>query len=446
MSMFTMKANTTGGGTHMKIENGEIDEGKKRVVFVLKEEIERNPLITEAQRRELDHQVFIFYHFAYNIPLPHYLLQFPTVVSEYGCRGSDYMTMLDSEPHRCRRTDGKKWRCRKDTIPNQKYCERHMHRGRNRSRKLVETSQLNSPNLKAKSSNGNSHAKQVPKVESAISNPSPLVIQHSHAFSYTPSRSFCVVNNMSSCNRPRNAISSDATLVTVVSASSILPPALRPKVTAASNLAPAVRPKVTAASNLAPAVGPKVTTFGGTATLTSNNRGSLNVCNGGFSPKSVLQVSGCNGSYLNDRNSIVEPEPGRYRRTDGKIVEPEPGRCRRTDGKRWRCKSAVLPGQKYCATHMHRGAKRRRTNTKSSPPSAIATTTAISSDLTIARLPSAAAATDIQKADCRMPNTQLSMSVPESAECKEKSGRCSSDINTSTTITDAVNGCSYISF
>lgn len=190
-----------------------------------------------------------------------------------------------------------------------------MHRGRNRSRKLVETSQLNSPNLKAKPSNGNSHAKQVPKVESvvesAVSNPSPLVIQHSHAFSYTPSRSFCVVNNMSSCNRPRNAISSDATLVTVVSASSILPPALRPKVTAASNLAPAVRPvtaaspavgpKVTAASNLAPTVGPKVTTFGGTATLTSNNRGSLNVCNRGFSPKSVLQGKTITNNFSSER-------------------------------------------------------------------------------------------------------------------------------------------------
>ncbi|XP_058745621.1 growth-regulating factor 9-like [Vicia villosa] len=433
MSMFTMEANTTGGEAQKKIKNEEIDEGKRGVV-VLKKEIERNPLITEAQRRELDHQVFIFNHFAYNIPLPHYLLQFPTLVSEYGCRGSDYRTMLDSEPHRCRRTDGKKWRCGKNTVPNQKYCERHMHRGRNRSRKLVEASQLNSPNLKSMPSNGNSHAKQVPKIESTVSNPNPLVIQHSHAYSYTPPRSFCVVNNQSSCNRPRNAISSDATLVTVVTASSILPPAVRPKVTTASILPPAVRPKMTTASILPPAVGPKVTTFGGMASLTSNNRSRVNVCNQGFSPKSVLQVSGSNGSYLSHRNSIVESEPGR---------------CRRTDGKRWRCKSAVLPGQKYCATHMHRGAKRRCTNTES-PPSAIATTTSISSDVTLARLPYAAAATDVQKADCRIPNTQLSMSVPESAapslECKEKRGGGISDTDTSTTITDAVDECSYLSF
>lgn len=45
---------------------------------------------------------------------------------------------MDPEPNRCRRTDGKKWRCSKDVVAGQKYCERHMHRGRNRSRKHVE--------------------------------------------------------------------------------------------------------------------------------------------------------------------------------------------------------------------------------------------------------------------------------------------------------------------
>ncbi|KAL0426515.1 UNVERIFIED_CONTAM: Growth-regulating factor 3 [Sesamum latifolium] len=45
---------------------------------------------------------------------------------------------MDPEPGRCRRTDGKKWRCSRDVVAGQKYCERHMHRGRNRSRKPVE--------------------------------------------------------------------------------------------------------------------------------------------------------------------------------------------------------------------------------------------------------------------------------------------------------------------
>ncbi|PIA25219.1 hypothetical protein AQUCO_12200004v1 [Aquilegia coerulea] len=46
---------------------------------------------------------------------------------------------VDPEPGRCRRTDGKKWRCSREVVPAHKYCERHVHRGRNRSRKLVET-------------------------------------------------------------------------------------------------------------------------------------------------------------------------------------------------------------------------------------------------------------------------------------------------------------------
>jgi hypothetical protein len=47
----------------------------------------------------------------------------------------------DPEPGRCRRTDGKKWRCGRDVVPDQKYCERHMHRGRHRSRKHADGSQ-----------------------------------------------------------------------------------------------------------------------------------------------------------------------------------------------------------------------------------------------------------------------------------------------------------------
>jgi len=44
----------------------------------------------------------------------------------------------DQEPGRCRRTDGKKWRCSRDAVADQKYCERHINRGRHRSRKPVE--------------------------------------------------------------------------------------------------------------------------------------------------------------------------------------------------------------------------------------------------------------------------------------------------------------------
>ncbi|KAG0446761.1 hypothetical protein HPP92_028675 [Vanilla planifolia] len=49
-----------------------------------------------------------------------------------------FVGSLDPEPSRCRRTDGKKWRCSRDAVPDQKYCERHINRGRHRSRKPVE--------------------------------------------------------------------------------------------------------------------------------------------------------------------------------------------------------------------------------------------------------------------------------------------------------------------
>ncbi|XP_028066849.1 growth-regulating factor 3-like isoform X1 [Camellia sinensis] len=62
---------------------------------------------------------------------PHYN---PTLLQTgYWGRGG-----MDPEPGRCRRTDGKKWRCSRDVVTGHKYCERHMNRGRNRSRKPVE--------------------------------------------------------------------------------------------------------------------------------------------------------------------------------------------------------------------------------------------------------------------------------------------------------------------
>lgn len=51
----------------------------------------------------------------------------------------------DPEPGRCRRTDGKKWRCAREVVPDQKYCERHMHRGRQRSRKAADANQQTTP-------------------------------------------------------------------------------------------------------------------------------------------------------------------------------------------------------------------------------------------------------------------------------------------------------------
>ncbi|XP_068481815.1 growth-regulating factor 7 isoform X5 [Phaseolus vulgaris] len=88
----------------------------------------------------------------------------------------------DPEPGRCRRTDGKKWRCSRDVAPNHKYCERHMHRGRPRSRKPVE---VNTKTTTPTSINNNSHQIKRPRHES---NPFPSIPDVTVAISNPTSR------------------------------------------------------------------------------------------------------------------------------------------------------------------------------------------------------------------------------------------------------------------
>ncbi|PRQ60564.1 putative transcription factor interactor and regulator C3H-WRC/GRF family [Rosa chinensis] len=103
---------------------------------------------TNQQWKELERQAMIYKYMMASIPVPRDLL-FPTTtasasasVSQSPLSGGGFNLRLsnskDPEPGRCKRTDGKKWRCSRDVAPNQKYCERHMHRGRPRSRKHVE--------------------------------------------------------------------------------------------------------------------------------------------------------------------------------------------------------------------------------------------------------------------------------------------------------------------
>ncbi|KAK8620053.1 hypothetical protein V6N13_066539 [Hibiscus sabdariffa] len=115
----------------------------------------RHPF-TATQWEELQIQALIFKYMVSGIPIPPDLIftikrsflqdhsSFPPRLFPYqpqaqhdgwNCfRGRK----LDPELGRCRRTDGKKWRCSKQAYTDSKYCERHMHRGKNRSRKPVE--------------------------------------------------------------------------------------------------------------------------------------------------------------------------------------------------------------------------------------------------------------------------------------------------------------------
>nr|GLL19345.1 growth-regulating factor 1-like [Ipomoea trifida] len=110
---------------------------------------------TPSQWMELEHQALIYKHMVANVPIPsNLLIPLMKPLNPYAFSGLSpgsyapnwgwgafhlgFSANTDPEPGRCRRTDGKKWRCSRDAVPDQKYCERHINRGRHRSRKPVE--------------------------------------------------------------------------------------------------------------------------------------------------------------------------------------------------------------------------------------------------------------------------------------------------------------------
>ncbi|KAL6012900.1 hypothetical protein ACLOJK_003389 [Asimina triloba] len=111
---------------------------------------------TPSQWMELEHQALILKYINSNVPIPpNLLIPIRKSLNPSGYSGFStgplrpntwgwgsfhlgFSGSSDPEPGRCRRTDGKKWRCSRDAVADQKYCERHMNRGRHRSRKPVE--------------------------------------------------------------------------------------------------------------------------------------------------------------------------------------------------------------------------------------------------------------------------------------------------------------------
>ncbi|KAA0036396.1 hypothetical protein IC582_018253 [Cucumis melo] len=110
---------------------------------------------TQSQWVELEHQALIYKYLSSNVPVPsNLLIPLKKSLYPYGLTCSSAGSLppntrwgsfhlgfsgnADPEPGRCRRTDGKKWRCSRDAVADQKYCERHINRGRHRSRKPVE--------------------------------------------------------------------------------------------------------------------------------------------------------------------------------------------------------------------------------------------------------------------------------------------------------------------
>ncbi|CBI35876.3 hypothetical protein VitviT2T_013169 [Vitis vinifera] len=128
----------------------------------------RSPF-TASQWQELEHQALIFKYIVSGVPIPADLIctvkrsldsslssrLFPHQPIGWGCFQMGFGRKADPEPGRCRRTDGKKWRCSKEAYPDSKYCERHMHRGKNRSRKPVEVISATNPSPTISSINSN---------------------------------------------------------------------------------------------------------------------------------------------------------------------------------------------------------------------------------------------------------------------------------------------------
>ncbi|XP_021286312.1 growth-regulating factor 10-like [Herrania umbratica] len=143
---------------------------------------------TVFQLQELQLQSLIYKYMEAGLPVPHHLL-LPIWKSFAGSVGGlhgnpyqlysgflgcgplqlEYKNGLDPEPGRCRRTDGKKWRCSKEAVPDHKYCERHMHRGRQRSRKLVEASQATTSSIRSSRTNADTNLSISLQVDSSSS-------------------------------------------------------------------------------------------------------------------------------------------------------------------------------------------------------------------------------------------------------------------------------------
>ncbi|GKV09844.1 hypothetical protein SLEP1_g21284 [Rubroshorea leprosula] len=111
----------------------------------------RSPF-TPIQWQELQEQALVYKYIASGVPIPPELIYsvqgslhsslasrlLPNQLIGWNSFQVGFDRKVDLEPGRCRRTDGKKWRCSKEAYPDSKYCEKHMHRGKNRSRKPGE--------------------------------------------------------------------------------------------------------------------------------------------------------------------------------------------------------------------------------------------------------------------------------------------------------------------
>ncbi|KAL6981835.1 hypothetical protein U1Q18_023453 [Sarracenia purpurea var. burkii] len=297
---------------------------------------------TAAQLYEFQEQYLILKYIAAGLPVPCHLLlpvwdsvawsigssnggiynQFPSFIG-FSPQGFDYRTMMDPEPERCRRTDGKKWRCSRDVVPNQKYCERHVHRGRQRSRKHVEEASV-IPSESGRTFESIYTQKTINSVVTAnpMTNPStsiPINLQLA-----TPSL------NTSGTTPAATTPTTTTTTITCISTSN--------NGRDDNNVA---AKKYSAATTYNSNTGSDKNDYGINSNKVNNCKVSSFVAPGfGLSTKTVLR--GWNSSCDDYGNTV-----------DSKLQ-----RCRRTDGRKWKCGRNAVPNHKYCGRHLHRGMKK----------------------------------------------------------------------------------------
>lgn len=299
---------------------------------------------------------------------------------------------MDPEPERCRRIDDKKWRCGKNVFPDQNYCERHMHRDRLRSRKLVEAdkniSQFNRPTTTC-----SNKTKQTIKSHDPADANTKFPAPGSHQFkmpSFKRSNGF-PVTVASTTTSSANGKSRGNSNVFVNSVTS------KPGAIDNSN-----------SNNYSTDITTTTVTntFHNADTynaISRNNSKYVDGKNPGFSHINDKKNNNRNSKNGNNQNGFVTPgfvftlksvchddmSSSKSSCDHRCVAEVEQQRCRRTDGKKWRCSRDVVPQQKYCDSHMHRGAKRLMVSSKAvtvaaaSPPVAIPKNDHINLNITV---------------------------------------------------------------
>nr|GMD36501.1 growth-regulating factor 9-like isoform X1 [Ipomoea batatas] len=329
------------GSGHVKIEQKDREE---------EEEEERKCGFTEAQWNELYLQAVIFKYIQCGLPVPFHLVlpiwrtvstSFDTTVffrqqfsgfRDLNAWGFGDMNMMDPEPGRCRRTDGKKWRCSKSVVPHEKYCERHMHRGSNRSRKLVEASQTESKSRINPASKYDRPLNLEPKpkflsaAKASIGSPSNGVNGHIDSpFSTMEANRFCTNNGKHNSSSVHGV---------------------------GPNLVRTIAPSDS--HNFRGRSDEKYAMFNGVNTAKETNQ--------------MSEKRNTSQSYVFVPGLGMFPRSGHEHGTgkgssssgipQNRLAETEPLRCFRSDGKKWRCKRASVPGHKYCGMHLHRGSRK----------------------------------------------------------------------------------------